>query len=234
MYKVLIIEDDHQLRSLMKEVLEKETYDVSVQTDFKTVVEDFISIKPDLVLLDINLPYYDGYFLCHSLRKHSNVPIVMISARSDEVDQVMAIEYGADDYITKPFTFDILLSKVKATIRRVYGEYANKDTSISAIGNIKIDSQKLTMSYQEHIVELSKNEYKLIKILMENRGAFVAREELIEVVWDDIAFVDDNTLTVNMTRIKQKLIEVGLPETVIKSKRGVGYMFQYDELGVGL
>lgn len=231
MYKVFIIEDDYELRSLMKEAIEKIEYKVYEPTDFKKIKEAFVEIKPDIVLLDINLPYYDGYYLCHSLRKLSNVPIVMISARSEEIDQVMALEFGADDYITKPFTLDILLSKVKATIRRVYGEYAQQESSLLSIGDLCIDQQKLTMRFKSHSIELSKNEFKLIKKMMENHGRFLSREELIEEVWDDISFVDDNTLTVNMSRIKQKLLTIGLEEYSIKSKRGVGYSFQYPNLG---
>ncbi|MCK0473397.1 response regulator transcription factor [Halalkalibacter sp. APA_J-10(15)] len=198
MYKVFIVEDDQSLQSLMKEALEQHGYEAFLQTDFKTVTEDFIQIQPDLVLLDIHLPYYDGYFLCHSLRKHSNVPIIMISAKSAEVDQVMAIEYGADDYITKPFTFDILLSKVKATIRRVYGEYAKRDTSVFSIVDLSIDSQKLTMSFKQQGVELSKNEYKLMKKFMENNGTFLPREQLIEEVWDNVFHSVENTLKINI------------------------------------
>ncbi|MBC5638752.1 response regulator transcription factor [Ornithinibacillus sp. BX22] len=231
MYKLFIVEDDYELRSLMKESLEEHNYEVMIQTDFKNVTKDFLEYNPDLVLLDIHLPYFDGYFLCHSLRKHSNVPIIMISAKSDDVDQIMAIEFGADDYITKPFTFDKLLSKVKATIRRVYGEYAHSDTSICCVEGLCIDSQKLTMSHKGIHEELSKNEYKLLKKLIDYHGKFLTREELIEEVWDDITFVDDNTLTVNMSRIKQKLVAVGLPDTMIKSKRGVGYMLEYPIMG---
>ncbi|UOE95762.1 response regulator transcription factor [Alkalihalobacillus sp. LMS39] len=225
MYKLMVIEDDEELRSLTKESLERYGFDVYVQTDFKTILEDFQSLQPDLVLLDINLPYYDGYFLCRSIRAKSTVPIIMISARSADMDQIMAIELGADDYITKPFTLDILVSKVKATIRRVYGEYAKDETTILRHGDFYVDSAKLVMGYRERLIEVSKNECRLIVTFMKHQNQFVAREALIEEVWDDVTFVDDNTLTVNMSRIKQKLAELGLPN-LIKSKRGVGYMMQ--------
>jgi DNA-binding response OmpR family regulator len=222
MYKILLIEDDQQLCELIKENLERYGYEVLIPNQFSEIVQEFSQIQPDLVLLDINLPYYDGYYLCRSFRKQSNVPILMMSARSQEMDQIMAIELGADDYITKPFTFDMLQSKVKATIRRVYGEYAVKETNTTCVGSLCLDASTLSLTFDEKKVELSKNEYKLIKKLMDDHGAFVSREELIEEVWDSVSFVDDNTLTVNITRIRNLLSQLGLDD-VIKSKRGVGY-----------
>ena len=222
MYKILLVEDDPQLCQLMKESLERYGYLVHLPDHFSKIEESFVKLKPDLVLLDINLPYYDGYYLCRSFRKQSNVPILMISARSHEMEQIMAIELGADDYISKPFTFEMLQSKVKATIRRVYGEYASKDSNILSVGPLSLDAKGLTLSCGGRQVELSKNEYKLMKKLMGHYGEFVFREELIEEVWDSITFVDDNTLTVNITRLRQLLLELG-SKLVIKSKRGVGY-----------
>lgn len=223
MYKLMLIEDDLQLSKLIQENLERYSYQVIQPESFSNIVEEFTTIKPDLVLLDINLPYYDGFFLCRSFRKLSNVPIIIISARSQEMDQIMAIEFGADDYITKPFTFELLQSKIKATIRRIYGEYA-KEMIKTCVGAICIDAKTLTLTSNEKKVELSKNEYKLLKKLMDNHGEFVSREELIEEVWDSVTFVDDNTLTVNISRIKHTFSDLGFKD-VIKSKRGVGYMF---------
>lgn len=222
MYKILLIEDDPQLCELMKDNLERYGYEVYLPNHFSEIEKTFAQLKPDIVLLDINLPYYDGYYLCRSFRKQSNVPILMISARSHEMDQIMAIELGADDYITKPFTFEILQSKVKATIRRVYGEYAVKDANTLCIHSLCLDAKTLTLTYGGRQVELSKNEYKLMKKLMEHHGDFVSREDLIEEVWDSVTFVDDNTLTVNMTRIRHLLSELGSTH-LVKSKRGVGY-----------
>lgn len=219
----MLIEDDPQLNELIQENLERYKYVVYQPESFSNIVEEFTNIKPDVVLLDINLPYYDGFFLCRSFRKLSNVPIIMISARSQELDQIMAIEFGADDYITKPFTFELLQSKIKATIRRIYGEYA-KDMIKTCVGAICIDAKTLTLTCNEKKVELSKNEYKLLKKLMDHQNKFVSREELIGEVWDSVTFVDDNTLTVNISRIKSILAKLGF-EHVIKSKRGVGYMF---------
>ncbi len=223
MHKIMLIEDDRQLSELVGGHLERYGYVIYQPTDFQHIMEGFAKAQPDLVLLDINLPYYDGYFLCRSIRQQSTVPIIIISARSTEMDQIMAIELGADDYITKPFTFDLLHSKVKATMRRVYGEYAGKDSGSLTVGSLKINSQTLAAHFEGKREELSKNEYILLKKLMEQHNTFIPRETLIEEVWDSLIFVDDNTLTVNMTRIKQKLSSLGLPK-VITSKRGVGYM----------
>lgn len=223
MYKLMLIEDDVPLSKLIQENLERYGYAVYQPTSFMNIVDEFRRIKPDLVLLDINLPYYDGFHISRSVRKQSNVPIIIISGRSQEVDQIMAIELGADDYITKPFTIDLLQSKIKATIRRSYGEYSTSASMNTCIGELCIDAKTLTLTYQEQKVELSKNEYKLLKKLMDHHGNFVAREELIEEVWDSVTFVDDNTLTVNISRIKHILSDLGFTD-IIKNKRGVGYM----------
>lgn len=233
MYKIFLIEDDVQLGELIHDHLERYGYVVYQPKSFMHIVEEFAEVQPDLVLLDINLPYYDGYYLCRSFRQQSKVPILVISARSQELDQIMAIELGADDYMTKPFTFDILLSKIKATIRRVYGEYATNDDSTTCAGPLCIHAKDLTLTCRGKKVELSKNEYKLLKKLMAHHGAFVSREELIEEVWDSVTFVDDNTLTVNIARIKQKLSELGVGQT-IKSRRGAGYMLQEPDVYEGL
>lgn len=225
MYKILLIEDDSQLCELIRENLERYGYQVELPVHFSKIEEEFTNINPDLVLLDINLPYYDGYYLCRSFRQKSTVPILMISARSQEMEQIMALELGADDFITKPFTFDMLHTKVKATLRRVYGEYSAKEENKNCVGSLCLDEKTLMLEYEGSGAELSKNEYKLMKKLLEHHDTFVSREDLIEEVWDAVTFVDDNTLTVNMTRIKQTLAELGLNQ-VIKSKRGVGYMLQ--------
>ncbi|CAG9621574.1 response regulator transcription factor [Sutcliffiella rhizosphaerae] len=222
MKKILLIEDDKQLSMLVQDFLQKYGYDVNVPSDFQHIIEQYHSYQPELVLLDINLPYYDGYYLCRSIRQISNVPIIIISARNADMDQILAIELGADDYITKPFTFDILHSKIKATVRRVYGEYAEKDGMILEVGPLKINSQTMTIAYQGTKLELSKNEFLLLKKMVEQHNAYIPREVLMEEVWDTITFVDDNTLTVNITRIKKKLATLGLHD-VISSKRGVGY-----------
>ncbi|MEW8955450.1 response regulator transcription factor [Clostridium sp.] len=232
MYKILIIEDDAKLSSFTKEYLERYNYSVYEVTDFNNIEEEFQSIKPDLLLLDINLPYYDGFYFCRALRKNSNIPIIIISARSNDMDQVMAIELGADDYVTKPFKLEILLSKVKAALRRTYGEYAIRENNQLNVGDIYIDEDNFKLLYEGREVELSKNEFKLIKKLIEKKNRIVSREELFQELWDDYNFVDDNTLTVNITRLKNKFLSLGV-KNIIKTKRGVGYILDYRALDGG-
>lgn len=226
MYRLMLIEDDMKLSALVKEFIEKYGYEVYEQEDFNNIEKQFELLKPDLVILDINLPYYDGFYLCRAFRKKSKVPIIITSARSGEMDQVMAIELGADDYITKPFKFEILLSKIKSALRRTYGEYSLKESTELRIKGLCLDENSFKMSYKGKSVELSKNEYKLVKKIIENKNRIIEREELFSELWDDLTFVDDNTLTVNISRIKNKFLELGISD-IIKNKRRVGYMFNY-------
>jgi DNA-binding response OmpR family regulator len=226
MYKIMLIEDDTALSCLIKEHLEKYGYIAYGQEDFNNIEEQFEILKPDLVLLDINLPYYDGFYFCRSIRKKSRVPIIITSARSGEMDQVMAIELGADNYITKPLKFEILLAKIKAALRRTYGEYAVKEQKDLRVKGLSINENSLKMDYMGNTIELSKNEYILIRKFIENKDRIISREELFEELWDDSCFVDDNTLTVNITRIKNKFLELGVRD-IIKTKRKVGYIFDY-------
>lgn len=241
MHKCMLIEDDHELRNLIVDCLEKYNYTVYSVTDFQTVEAQFQQVKPDFLLLDINLPYYDGFYLCRSIRRKSNVPIIIISARSGDIDQVMAIELGADDYVTKPFTKEVLLAKVKAAIRRSYGEYANdkaqkqeQEQQAGPQTHLTIDGltllhNSLELTFGEQILELSKNEYKLIHYFLKNKDRVITREELFHELWDDNSFVDDNTLTVNITRVKNKFLQLGLKD-MIKTKRGVGYIYAWHSL----
>lgn len=229
MYKIMLIEDDIVLSSMIKEYIEKYGYIVYEQKEFDNIEKKFDEIKPHLVLLDINLPYYDGFYICRAIRKKSSVPIIITSARSGEMDQVMAIEFGADDYITKPLKLEVLLAKVKAAFRRVYGEYSAKESNDLLMGKLRLDTNNFNMCYNKKNVELSKNEYKIIKKFVENKDRVITREELFEELWDDLTFVDDNTLTVNITRVKAKFMELGIND-IIKNKRGVGYIFNYSKL----
>jgi DNA-binding response OmpR family regulator len=229
MYKIMLIEDDIVLSSMIKEYIEKYGYMVYEPKDFDNIEHQFDEIKPHLVLLDINLPYYDGFYICRAIRRKSSVPIIITSARSGEMDQVMAIELGADDYITKPLKLEVLLAKVKAAFRRVYGEYSLKENKDLIIGELKLDTNNFSMVYNKKSVELSKNEYKIIKKFIENKDRPISREELFEELWDDLTFVDDNTLTVNITRVKARFMELGI-NNIIKNKRGIGYIFDYSKL----
>lgn len=224
MYKIMIIEDDNSLCTIMQEILEKYDYQVYVPKDLRNLEEQFKENNPDLVLLDINLPYYDGFHICRAFRRESRVPIIFISARNGEMDQVMGIEIGADEYITKPFSLEILLSKIKSVLRRVYGEYSKNGEARVVVNSFYIDEKNFKMHYKGQAVELTKTEFKLIKKLFGERDSMIIREDLLEEMWDENFIANDNALTVNITRIKGKLLDIGI-NGVIKTKRGVGYYF---------
>lgn len=231
MYKIMIIEDDTQLRNQMSQILSTYGYHIEAVQDFHKVEEQFIESKPDLVILDINLPYYDGNYYCRIFRRHSNVPIIITSAKNSEMSQILSIELGADDYIVKPIPIELFMTKVNAMIRRSYGDYAQDTTEKGnvlemkmGIGKLCLDEKSFKITADEMMIELSKNEFKLMKTFLTKPNEVLTREELLEELWDQSDFVDDNTLTVNITRLRGKLSELGY-EDCIKTKRGVGYVF---------
>lgn len=229
MLKILIIEDDIKLRTLIKDSLDRYGYEIVCVENFSAVQESFEKEKPQLVLLDINLPYNDGFYYCRLFRRYSKIPIIMISARSGDMEQVMSMELGADDYVVKPFNIEILVAKVRSVFRRVYGEYSELDNKNTEVCGITLDEKGFKIQYKSKTIELSKNEFKLIKKFLEKKDTVISREELLTELWDEFNFVDDNTLTVNVTRIKNKLSELGI-EDVIKTKRGLGYIFDTSNL----
>lgn len=223
MYKIFVIEDDEKIISLIKDKLERYEYTVVSVGDYSNIKSEFINESPHLVLLDINLPNYDGFFWCREIRSISKVPIIFISARFTDMDQVMAIENGGDDYIVKPFSFDLLLAKVKGAIRRAYGEYAeNSSNDIYEVDGLYLYKSQSTVEWQGKKIELSKKEFGLIYILLSNIDEIVSRETLLEELWDDMDFVDDNTLSVNITRLRKRLEDIGIIDS-IQTKRGQGY-----------
>lgn len=228
MYKILVIEDDKKLCEYTREYLKRYNYEVFEIINFKNVEDEFENVNPDIVLLDVNLPYYDGFNLCRIFRRKSKAPIIFMSARSSEIEQIRGLEMGADDYITKPFSFELLLAKVQAAIRRTYGEYSEDSADAFTVEGITIDKNTFKMSYKDKNVELTKNELKLISKLLKSINKVVTREELLEELWDESSFVDDNTLTVNVTRIKNKLSEVGV-KNAVKNKRGIGYYLEFQD-----
>ena len=220
MQKILIVEDDEKLREQIKIFLNNNNYKVETLEKFNNAIEDIININSDLILLDINLPGVDGEFLCKEIRKKSNVPIIIVTSRDNEIDELLSINYGADHYVTKPFNIQILLAKINSLLRRVKIENSKE----------KIETNEFTLYISKNIIEknnkeieLTKNEFKILKYLVEHQNKIVSREEIMNYLWDSESFIDDNTLSVNITRLRNKLEELGLKE-LIETKRGQGYM----------
>lgn len=222
MNSVLLIEDDLKLQKYISEYLSAYDYEVFTIEDFNCVMEKIEETSPRIIILDINLPKFDGFYFLKLIRKKYNTPVIILSARSEEGEQIRGMELGADDYICKPFSVGILLAKINAVLRRVE-EYKEPSLDI-VIGEFTLIDSSMKLKYKDEVIELTKNEYRLLKIFLNNIGKVITREELLEALWDDTSFVDDNTLTVNMTRVKKKLSDIGL-ENMIVTKRGVGYVF---------
>ncbi|WP_042476437.1 response regulator transcription factor [Bacillus ndiopicus] len=219
MTKIAIVEDDIMLKKYIKEYLEADHYTVYLIDELGDVLTQIEELQPDLILLDINLPQYDGFFYTKILRKRMATPLIILSARSDESEQIRGITQGADDYITKPFSMGILLAKIEAVLRR-----ATPQTAQFTIDNLILNCDKMVLSYNAKEVELSKNEFKLMKVFMQKPNTVITREDLLSELWDDGHFVDDNTLSVNMTRLKQRLKDLHIIDAFV-TKRGIGYVF---------
>lgn len=220
--KIYIVEDDEKIATYLSHFIRKYGYHVEVCTNFTDVMEQFISFSPNLVLLDINLPRYDGFYWCVKIRQRSTCPVIFISARTDDLDQIRALDNGGDDYITKPFHPEMVMAKIRSHLRRAYGEYANEMEQIIDRNGLRLFPERLELKFNEKTVLLTKNEANIIESLMERYPRVAGREDLLEKLWDDETFVDDNTLNVNMTRVRKKLKELGI-EDGVDTVRGVGY-----------
>ena len=219
----MIVEDDPKIADHLKKHIEKYGYEVTSVTDFDHVMDEFYKSKPQLVLLDINLPSFDGYYWCRQIRKESVCPVIFISARIGEMDQVMALENGGDDYITKPFSAEIVMAKIRSQLRRAYGEYASRvEERVLENNGLKLYPERLELTFETKTVSLSKKESDIIESLMERYPRVAGREDLLEKLWDDQTYIDENTLNVNITRVRKKLQELGL-EGVVETVRGAGY-----------
>ncbi|CAG7607269.1 Response regulator protein GraR [Paenibacillus solanacearum] len=226
MFTIMIVEDDAKLTQLLRSHIEKYGYTAAAVTDFEQVTETFMQMRPDLVLMDVNLPRFDGYYWCRQLRKVSTCPILFISAREGTMEQVMALENGADDYIAKPFDYDVVMAKIKSQLRRAYGSYASgKNERTVECAGLALYPERLTLTLQGRAVELSQKESKLMETLMERCPRIVSRDRLLDKLWDEQHFVDDNTLNVYITRVRKKLAELGIEEA-IETVRGTGYMLK--------
>ena len=221
MKKILIIEDDKKLRTELKIFLEKNGYQVSILEEFKNPIENILKENADLILLDINLPYIDGEYICKELRKTSDIPIIIVTSRDNEIDELISLNNGADQYVTKPYNIQILLAKVSGLLRRTQNNEINQN---------KINCNKFILNISKSLIEngekkieLTKNELKILHFLVLNKGKIVSRDEIMNYLWDSESFIDDNTLTVNMTRLRTKLEELGIKD-IIQTKRGQGYI----------
>lgn len=222
-YRIMVVEDDAKISAILAEELRRYGFDVIEASGDANVKDAYLHHRPHLILLDINLPRYDGFYWCRQLRTVSKVPIIFISARADDLDQVRALEHGGDDYITKPFNLELVVAKVRSSLRRVYGEYAlGRDDQLLHVQGLILNRTTNRVSYEGRDVELTPREFRLLLCLAERPGEIVTRTELLEALWDDVEFVDDNTLTVNVTRVRRRLAELGLVD-VIETKRGQGY-----------
>ncbi len=216
--KILIIEDDFELSNELKILLDNNGYHGIILQDLQNALENIIKINPDLILLDIKLPYLNGQQLLKQIRKNSNVPIIMVTSKDSEIDEILAMSYGADDYITKPYNPTILLLHIEAIFKRL-----NKIDNNLVYHGVNINLSKSTLKKDDIELLLSKNEMSIFYFLLMNQGKIVSRDEIMNYLWGTDKFIDDNTLTVNMTRLKKKLVQIGLIN-VIETRRDQGYI----------
>lgn len=223
MSKILIVEDDEKLRKELKIFLEKNGYEVKILEEFENAIQDILKENADLILLDINLPYTDGEYICKEIRKVSNLPIIMVTSRNSEIDELISLNNGADQYVVKPYNVQILLAKIAGLLKRTQ----NTDGNSNKINcnDFILNISKSCIERGDEQKELTKNELKILHYLALKKGQIVSRDEIINYLWDSESFIDDNTLTVNMTRLRTKLDEIGLQDR-IETKRGQGYMLK--------
>lgn len=219
MAKIIVIEDNKNLREELIDFLARYGYEAYGPSDFKDVVNEVLKSDVDLIMLDINLPYYDGYYICREIRKVKNTPIIVVTSRDSDMDEVMSMNLGADDFITKPYNTEVLLARIGSLLRRVYGNIQE----IVEYKGLKLNIANGSLYFENKEMNLTKNEAKIAHCLMKNKGSVVTRDDLMDYLWSSDLFVDDNTLSVNITRLRKKLQEIGFKEP-IETKRGIGYM----------
>lgn len=223
MYKILMVEDDDVIVKIVSEKLNSLGYQCKAVDDLNNVMAEFIAYEPALVLIDITLPFQNGYYWCSKIRETSQVPIIFLTSKNENMDVITAINMGADDFVSKPFDMEVLLVKIQGLIRRTY-EFVDNTKIIESRGAI-LNLNDATISYEGNTVELTNNEFKILSKLFMNKGAYVYREEIMMKLWDSDIYIDDNTLTVNITRLRKKLETIGLMD-LIKTKKGIGYMIE--------
>lgn len=223
MYKILIVEDDLIIAKAVKNHIESWGFEAECITNFKDVLAAFVNYSPQLVLLDISLPFFNGYHWCSEIRRLSKVPIIFISSAADNMNIVMAMNMGGDDFIAKPFDLNVMTAKVQALLRRTY-DFAGQTNLLEHRGAI-LNTSDSTLNYNGKKIELSKNENKILQVLLENKGKVVSRDTIMTRLWETDSYIDDNTLTVNITRLRKKLQEAGVSD-FITTKKGIGYLVE--------
>lgn len=222
--KIMIVEDDPTIKDMLGESLEKWGFEITKVEEFDEVLQLFINENPHLILLDINLPAFDGFYWCSKIREVSKVPIIFLSSRNTPMDMVMSMNMGGDDFIQKPFDTDVLMAKINALLRRSYS-YIETQSNVLEHEGVVLNLKDWEVFYREEKVDLSKTEFTILRILMQQKGKIVSRNKIMRNLWKDESFVDDNTLTVNINRLRKKLAELG-KEQFITTKKGEGYIVQ--------
>ncbi|ACD23129.1 MULTISPECIES: response regulator transcription factor [Clostridium] len=221
MYKIMIVEDDITIRDELKSLLNRYGYKVSIVEDFFNAVNSIKESNCDLILLDVNLPVFDGYHICREIRKNLDIPIIIVTSRDSEIDELMSMNLGADDFITKPYNTEILLARISSILKRTYKK--NESSEILRYKDLILDLSNGSISYNNNYCELTKNELKILSYLIKNQNSIVSRDILMEILWNSDIFVDDNTLSVNITRLRRKLEDIGIKDA-IETRRGLGYI----------
>ena len=226
MYKIYMIEDNEGIIEASKKYGEKYDLQFINVNNFRKITEEFTEIQPHLVIMDIGLPAFDGYYWCSKIREHSTVPIIFLSSAALNMNMVMAMNMGGDDFVAKPFDYEVLLAKIQALLRRTYsfGTVEQKDK-----GELYLNTANCTLVCHGITVDLTKNEYRILSVLMDNKGKIVSREKLMDTLWESDCYIDDNTLTVNINRLRKKLSNIGLSSLII-TKKGLGYLLEVQTL----
>jgi DNA-binding response OmpR family regulator len=219
-YRIFVVEDDPAIAEALKTHLVSWDYTVEIVRDFAKVTEEVVRFAPQLIIMDITLPSFDGFYWCSKLREFTETPILFVSAANDRMSKVMAMNLGADDFVEKPYDIHILLAKIRAMLRRAYS--FNGQSNLLEHNGLILNSHEARIQYKEQRADLTKNEIKILHTLMENAGRFVSRDQMMLCLWENDMFVDDNTLTVNVTRLRKKLSDIGLVG-YIETKKGIGY-----------
>lgn len=222
MYHIMLVEDDEALCRQIDEGLGKWGFSADVAINFENIMEDFNRIKPQLVIMDVNLPCFDGFHWCRKIREISKVPVVFLSSRDTNMDIIMGVNTGADDYITKPFSMQVLIAKLQAIIRRTY-DYASTSSEYLEHKGLMLNLGEGLITFGSNKAEMTRNELKILTLLLNNKGRVVSRESIMQLLWDDDVYVNDNTLTANINRLRSKLADIGQPDFIL-TKKGQGYM----------